>query len=180
MRKATLTLALALAAALLALAASAQEAVRLEGGRVSFVPPAGFQPMTREDILTKFPRRGAAGAPEMVYSNERMSVSVAVGFSGQNIPADKLEEVKGLLEADFARSVPGIEWRTREIIELGGVKWIHFGMKSPAVDTDIVNDLYVTIFDGRLLIFNFNSTVALFDAHRESLEKSARSITVKP
>ena len=180
---------LALAIALLAVAAAAQQPapqatppVRLAGDRISFVPPEGFKPLSREDVLLKFGRRGEANAPELVYANdtERQTVTVAVGFNGQNVPADRLPEVQRLLEADLERSLQGLKWRTREIIELNGTRFIHFHLRSAAVDTEIVNDMYVTVFDARLLIFNFNSTAALFDAHREALEKSARSITVKP
>jgi hypothetical protein len=178
-RNLALSCAAALAAALLTVAAAAQEPVKLAEGRISFVPPEGFKPMSREDVLFKFGRRGEAGAPELVYSNERQSVSVAVGFNGQNVPADRLPQVKEILEADFARSLPGLEWRTREIVERNGTSWIHLQMKAPAVDTQVISDMYITVFDGRLLIFNFNSTVALYDAHKESLEKSARTITVK-
>ena len=181
LRKIAISSAFALAAALLAVAAAAQQQqpVRLAGSRISFIPPEGFKPMTREEVLNKFSRKGEAGAPEAVYGNERQSVTVAVGFSGENLSAVPLPELKRLLEADFERSLKDIEWRAREIVELNGVSWIHFNMKASAVDTQIVNDIYTTVFDGRLLIFNFNSTVALYDAHKESMEKSARTITVK-
>jgi hypothetical protein len=169
----------ALALVLLAVAVAAQEPVRIADGRISFVPPEGFKPMAREDILVKFGRRGAAEAPQVVYSNERQSVSVAVGFRGQNLSAEQLPELKRVLEADFERNLPGLEWRAREIVELNGVRWIHFGMKAAAVDTQIVNDIYTTVFDGKLLLFNFNSTAAMYEAHKESLEKSARTITVR-
>jgi hypothetical protein len=179
LRKLALTFRAALAVALLAAAAAAQEPVKLAAGRISFTPPEGFKPMSRADINFKFGRKGAAEAPEMVYSNERQSVTVAIGFNGQNVPADQLPQVQRILEADFERNLPGLEWRTREIVELNGVRFIHFNMKSAAVDTQVVNDVYVTVFDGRLLVFNFNSTAALYDAHKERLEKSARTITVK-
>ena len=169
----------ALAVLLLAVTAAAQEPVRIADGRISFVPPEGFKPMAREDILVKFGRKGAAGAPEIVYSNEGQSVSIAVGFRGQNLSPAQLPEIKRVMEADFERNLPGLEWRAREIVELNGVRWVHFGMKAAAVDTQVVNDIYVTVFDGRLLLFNFNSTLALYDPHKESLEKSARSITIR-
>ena len=163
---------------LLAVTVAAQEPVQIAHGRISFVPPQGFKPMTREEILVKFGRKGAAEAPQVVYSNERQSVSVAVGFRGQNLSAAQLPELKRALEASFERDLPGLEWRVREMIELNGIHWIHFQMKVAAVDTQIVNDIYATVFDGRLLLFNFNSTVATYDAHKESLEKSARTITL--
>jgi hypothetical protein len=180
LRKLASTLTAAVAAvALLAAAAAAQEPVQLAGGRVSFVPPEGFKPMAREDVVIKFGRNGADEAPEHVYSNERQAVTIAFGFKGQNVPADALPEVKRLLEADFERRLPGIEWRAREFVELNGVRWIHFNMKTPAIDVPVVNHMYITILDGRLLMFNFNSSAAFYDAHKESLLKSARTITIK-
>ena len=179
MRKTALAFSFALAAALFAGAAAAQEPVRIADGRISFVPPEGFRPMSREDILFKFGRRGAAEAPEVVYSNERQSVSVAVAFRGRNLSEGQLPGLKQVLEADLERNLKGLEWQAREIIELNGVRWIHFKMKAAAIDTDVVNDIYATIFGDRLLTFNFNSTVAQYDNHKEGLEKSARTITVK-
>lgn len=181
MRSSVLAISAALVVALLAGAAAArqEQPVQVAGGRITFVPPAGFRPMSREDINFKFGRRGAAEAPELVYSNERQSVSVAVGFRGKDLPAGRLADIKRALEADLERNMPGLEWRAREIVELNGTRWIHFGLKAAAVDTTVVNDIYATVLDGRLVTFNFNSTVAQYDAHREALERSARTITVR-
>lgn len=175
----------ALALLLLVLLSGAQaqaqtgERVQLKDGRISFVPPAGFKPMSKEDINVKFGRKGAAYAPEFAYSNERQNVSVAVGFGGSGLQAAQLDELKKFLEAQFERHVPGVEWIEREIITRNGTRWIHFYTKAPAIDTDIINDMYATVFDGQILFFNFNSTVAQYENYKESLRKSAETITVK-
>jgi hypothetical protein len=52
-------------------------------------------------------------------------------------------------------------------------------LKSAAIDTGVINDMYFTTFDGQLLLFNFNSTIAQYESHKESLRKSAETITVK-
>jgi hypothetical protein len=159
--------------------AQVEERVQFKEGRVSFVPPAGFKPMSKEDINIKFGRKGEAYAPEFVYSNEPGNVSVAAGFRGSGLKPSELDELKKFLEAQLEKSIPGLEWMEREIITHSGARWIHLYLKAPAIDTGIINDMYFTIFDGQLLLFNFNSTIAQYEKHKESLRKSAQSINVK-
>jgi hypothetical protein len=52
-------------------------------------------------------------------------------------------------------------------------------LKAKAIDTGVVNDMYATVFDGQLLLFNFNSTIAQYENYKESLRQSAQSITLK-
>lgn len=181
MRRSKLRIAFVLLALLSGAQAHAQteERVQLKDGRVSFVLPAGFKPMSKEDINFKFGRNGAAYAPEFAYSNERQNVSVAVGFNGSGFQAAQLDELKKFFEAQLERSIPGVEWIEREIITREGRRWIHLHLKAKAIDTGIINDMYATIFDGQLLLFNFNSTIAQYENYKESLRKSAQTINVK-
>lgn len=159
--------------------AQTEERVQLKDGRVSFVLPAGFKALSKEDINFKFGRNGAAYAPEFAYSNEQQNVSVAVGFSGNGLQSAQLDELKKFFEAQFERQIPGVEWIEREIVTREGRRWIHFHLKAAAIDTGVINDMYATVFDGQLLLFNFNSTIAQYESHKESLRRSAQSITVK-
>lgn len=155
------------------------ERVSLRDGRVSFVPPAGFKPMSKEDIAIKFGRNGAANAPAFAYSNEQQNVSVAIGFKGSGFQPGDLDELKPAIETQLEKIVPGLEWIERGIITRNGKSWIRLHSKTAAIDTGIVNDMYLTIFDGQLVMFNFNSTVAQYEKYKESLRKSAQTITVK-
>lgn len=49
---------------------------------------------------------------------------------------------------------------------------------SRAIDTNIHNDTYFTSFDGKMLGFNFNSTVERYGAHKAELLKSRDSIII--
>lgn len=186
MRRSNIAIA-AIAFVLLAVSIGAQETqaqetaerVQLRDGRISFVLPEGFKAMSKEDIAFKFGRNGAAYAPAFAYSNERQNVSVAVTFGGSGFRAEQLDELKKFLESHLERSIPVVEWIERELITRDGRRWIHLHLKAEAVDTDIVNDIYGTLFDGQLLMFNFNSTVAQYEKHKESLRRSAQTITVK-
>jgi len=190
LRRANLAIAFVLLAALAGARTLAQESsgakaqesgerVSLRDGRVSFVPPAGFKPMSKEDIAIKFGRNGAANAPAFVYSNEQQNVSVAIGFKGSGFQPEDLDELKPALETHLEKTVPRLEWIERGIITRNGKSWIRLYSKTAAIDTGIVNDMYLTIFDGQLVMFNFNSTVAQYEKHKESLRKSAQTITVK-
>ena len=159
--------------------AQTEERVQLKDGRVSFVLPAGFKPMSKEDINFKFGRKGAAYAPDFAYSNEQQNVSVAVGFRGSGLQAAPLDELKKAMEAQFESSIPGVEWIEREIITRDGRRWMHLHLKAAAVDTGVINDMYATVFEGQLLLFNFNSTIAQYEKYKESLRKSAQSINIK-
>ncbi len=72
--------------------------------------------------------------------------------------------------------IPGIEWKKNEIIEHSGQKWVLMEMTSNAVDTDIYNILLMTGFDGKMLVFNFNSTKKDFPKYEAELRKSLKSV----
>jgi hypothetical protein len=183
MRRSNLaTIVLVLLAFLSGAQAQAQtgERVQLKEGRVSFVPPAGFKPMSKEDINFKFGRNGAAYAPDVVYSNERQNVSVAVRLAPGRVTPAQLDEFQKAMEKTLEASIPGLEWIAREQLTLNGVRWIHFSLKAAAVDTGVYNEMYFTPFDDQVLIFNFNSTVAEHEKYKESLKQSAQTIMVKP
>lgn len=152
---------------------SANERVALGDGRVSFIPPAGFKQLTKEEIGQKYFR---GNPPHYVFANETLSTTVAVTFSNSKVSPEQLQEYKDAMEAALPRLTPGLQWVTREFVEIGGRKWFHFEMTSYAIDTDIHNHLYSTSFDGKALIFGFNSTVKEYPKMKEALEKSVQSI----
>jgi len=167
-------------AALSGAVAQAQEPVRLAEGRVSFVPPAGFKPMSKEDIALKFGRKGEAYAPDVVYSNERKNVSVAAGLAAGRVAPEQLDEFQKAMESMLERSLPRLKWLRRERVTVNGVVWIHLSLKAAAIDTDVHNEMYFAPFGDKVVIFNFNSTVAEYEKHREVLEQSAATISIKP
>ncbi len=154
--------------------------VRLAGGRISFVPPAGFKAMSKEDIAFKFGRNGGAHAPDVVYSNERQNISVAVRFAPSRVAHEHLDEFQKVMETTLEGSIPNLEWLAREQLTLNGVRWIHFSLKAAAIDTGVHNEMYFTPFDDKVLIFNFNSTIGEYEKYGASLKQSARTIIVKP
>jgi hypothetical protein len=107
-----------------------------------------------------------------------MNVSDAITFSTQAVTLEDLPELKAAMEQARPRLIPGLNWVTREIVEINGKPWVHFELTSFAIDTDIHNEMYLTSFDGKMLGFNFNSTVAQRDCYKDALKKSRDSIRI--
>jgi hypothetical protein len=153
----------------------AGELVSLANGRVSFEPPPGFRPMTEEMIRFKFPR---GNPPTHVYANDKLNVSVAITFSPQPLSPTQLPELRAAMEQTLPRMVPGLKWLAREVVEINGTPWVHFELTSHAIDTDIHNHMYMTSLDGRLLGFNFNSTIGQYERYKDALTESRNSIRI--
>lgn len=152
------------------------ERVSVIDGRVSFAPPAGFKPLSKEQIAAKFPK---GNPPQYAFANDSGSVSAVITLSAGKVAPDQLAEFREAMEQFLPRMIPGLKWVTREFVELDGRKWVHLEMTSYAIDTDIHNHMYLTSFEGRALIFGFNSTVKDYPRVKVMLEKSARSIRLR-
>lgn len=150
--------------------------VSFADGKVSFVPPLGFKQLTQEHIDRKFPK---GNGPRHFFANETQSVSAGITFSPGQVSPNKLEELKEAFEQMLPRMSPGLQWQTREIVEINGVKWVHFRFTSQAIDTDIQNDMYITSFEGKALIFAFNSVISEYEAVKALLDESKSSIRIK-
>ena len=155
-----------------------QARVYLEGGRVSFVPPAGFTSMTPDEIALKFPSRGG-NPPKYVYANERRSVAIAITFSSARLTPQQLGELKNFMPKFLEKVMPDIKWIQQDFTAINNVRWVHLEFISRAIDTNVHNDTYFTSFNGKMLGFNFNSTVEQYEAIKAALHQSRDSITVK-
>jgi hypothetical protein len=144
---------------------------------VSFEAPEGFTKLDAAEIATKYPsNRG----PAFVVGNTRRTTSIAYDLKPNGFPADKIGEVKEFFEKTFDRIIPGIEWKQKKLINMLGQQWIYLEMSSRAIDTDIHNIMLITPLQGKMLIFNFNSTKAEFPKVEADLRASITSIAFKP
>ncbi|MCU0552673.1 MAG: hypothetical protein MUC48_25365 [Leptolyngbya sp. Prado105] len=151
--------------------------VTLADGRISFTLPAGFTPLTQEEIALKFPRTG--NPPSHAYGNAERNVTIAVTFSQAKLTPAQLPELKAALRPQISKAVPNLEWIKDEIIPVNNTQWVHYEFVSQAIDTKVHNDAYFTSFDGRMMGFNFNSTVAKWDAAKDELMKTRDSIVIQ-
>lgn len=161
---------------LLSLSASASaETIAVPGNAISFDAPAGFTELTKDQIAQKWVR---GTPPSFVVGNAKRTTTIAYNVSNQPVRDGELEVKRQAFEKLFNRVIPGIVWKKKEITAIGGRQWIHLEMTSSAVDTDIYNILLATPLEGKLVLFNFNSTKEDFPRLEASLRKAIGTLAV--
>lgn len=140
-------------------------------GKLTFKAPAGFRLMTPEEIGRKFPSNNA---PQVVYTNEGLTCSVALTYSRSKLEPDKLDAFKSFLEGALQKQ-PGLEWTTSEVITVAGVRWAHMIFISSAVDQKVRNEMLATPLQGRALLVNLNCTVKDYPIYRKGLDACRES-----
>jgi hypothetical protein len=156
---------------------SSAETIVIPGTGITFDPPPGFTPLTQAEIDLKFPNKKG---PQFAYGNDRRSTTVAYKVDGNlAITAHELREGLGPIGDSMARVVPGAIWIERKMINLGGADWAYFELTSNAIDTDIHNILLMGVWDGKLVVFNFNATKSDFVQLESALKTSLSSIKVE-
>ena len=147
--------------------------VKVAGTEVTFDAPDDLKPLSKEVIATKWP---TARAPAYAVGTPTGTTTIAYDLKPNRIPQAALPEIKKTFTELFERMIPGIEWKKNEIIEHSGQKWLLMEMTSSAVDTDIHNIMLMTGFEGKMLVFNFNSTKEEFPKYEAALRKSMKSV----
>ena len=149
--------------------------ITIPGSSVSFEVPDEFTPLSKDEIDKKWLR---ARPPSFAVGNERRTTTIAYDVRNQSVPEDQLEAGLQVFERLFDRLIAGIVWKKKEIAVIGGRRWIYLEMTSNAIDTDIYNILLCTPYEGKLVLFNFNSTKEDFPKYEESLRKSLGTVSV--
>jgi hypothetical protein len=109
---------------------------------------------------------------------DNAATTIAYDIKDSSLPAGKLDDTRKVFADTFTQTVPGIAWKENKLIQLGDREWIYFEFKSNAADTEINNIMLMTSFDGKMLVFNLNSTFADFKTHEPALRASIQSIRV--
>jgi hypothetical protein len=156
---------------------TAAKKVSLENGGVSFELPAGFTQMSAQEIAEKFPKGG--NPPKFAYGNAQRSVAIAVTFAPIQVNPEQLPQLKMVLQEQLKQAMPDAEWLKQEMTTINGRRWVHFSMVTEAINSRIHNDMFLTSFQGKMIGFNFNSTVAEYDKAKSELEKMRNSIVVR-
>lgn len=165
------------AAALLAsFALQAQTKLTLPNSTVSFEAPDGFTQLSAEEIALKYPR---GNPPKQVTGDARRTTSIAYDLKNNRLPESELEKGLAFFSDNLGKMIHGLVWKRKEIIELEGKRWIYLEMTSTAIDTDIHNIMLVTPHEGKMLMFNFNSTKEEFAKNELALRASLASIRLK-
>jgi hypothetical protein len=149
--------------------------INVAGTGVTFEVPEDFKPLSKEIIAIKWPTNRA---PAYAVGTPSGKTTVAYDLKPNNIPQEALDGVQKSFTQLFERMIPGIAWRKNEIIKHSGQKWLLMEMTSNAVDTDIYNILLMTGYQGKMLVFNFNSTKEDFPKYEAALRRNLKSVTL--
>lgn len=160
---------------LLCAAVAWADRVPVPGTRVSFEAPAGFTELAADEIAIKFPSRNPPG---FAVGDERRKTTVACGVRELALTDEMLPTMLEALRTSLGRTVPGIEWKRHELVDLAGQRWLWLEFTSRALDADIYNMLLMTPLDGKTLTFNFNAAQAEFPIHEAALRASIASIRI--
>lgn len=133
--------------------------------------------MSPAEIALKFPNY-SGNRPKYVYANDRRSVSIAITMPPAQLSPQQLPELKNFLPKFLSQAMPTIQWLKQDFVTINRVRWVQLEFISSALDTKIHNDTYFTSFDGKMLGFNFNSTIEQYDSVSAELHKSRDSIVV--
>ncbi len=160
---------------ILSLPCFAGERVNLFDGKLSFELPDGFSMMPKEIAKIKYPME--ANRPKYIYSNSKTTTSIAINLTeSSSLQPQQLTEFRSLMEQSLARMIPGLRWIKKEFITLNGTEWARLELISNAIDTDIHNIMLMTSFEGKPLMFNFNSTKEEYSSVEKELNASILSI----
>ncbi|MBI3925913.1 MAG: hypothetical protein HY319_10270 [Armatimonadetes bacterium] len=161
----------------LALPGLGQESVSLYKGRVTFTPPAGLRPLSREAIARDYQGRVP---PQHVYKNATGDVAIAFNHLPKKVSQDSLQAFRDRLESDLKKKMEVVEWVSTSFQTLHGVRWFQLQFKTVSDGFTVQNIVLGTPMDGRLLEVSFN-TFADFDPMAESeLVQSRLSLKLLP
>ena len=146
------------------------------GGRVTLLIPRGFEPMSTELLVRKYP---SANRPNLVYSNSATTINVALEHTAHHLPATQLAAAHQSIRSTFQQMYPSAEWFRSEIRAINGRQFFLLDLRTPAADTAIRNILVGTSLDDRLLMISFNVTRALEPEWLPSGNRIIESIAVK-
>lgn len=150
---------------------------RFAKGRISFAAPEQFTPLSPDEMKRKFP---STGAPRQAVGNPKRTTTIAYDLLDQPAPSNDLEAARRMFAGAYERGLRDLKWVASDVRRIGAREWAYLEFTAAAVDQDIHNIVMVSVFDGRVLMFNFNSTVREFSEVERTLRASIRSIATSP
>jgi hypothetical protein len=148
----------------------------LADGRIRFAAPAGFTALSSSELATKFPR---TRAPRHAVGNNSRTTTIAYDLSDEPAGSTDLESGRKVMAESFEQQVPDLKWLLNTVDRVGERDWVHLEFTAPVLDGPIHCIMLMSVFDARILIFNFNSTEKEFPTVRRALHASMASISVK-
>lgn len=149
----------------------------LYDGHVSLQLPAGFRPMTPEEIARKYPR---AQPPQFAFTDgDQLSQSIAISrirFPVDNPPS--LSDLGSQMQQRIAIQ-SGITVHRHGPVDVGPTRWYAIDFRSTAVDQPVENLLRVTMAGGYIVILTANAVSRAFADEEASLRAVLDSVTLR-
>ncbi|TGM73988.1 hypothetical protein EHR01_10735 [Leptospira mtsangambouensis] len=148
----------------------------LDEGKISFETGDEFQPFSKEIIDLKYPSKRA---PKYVIGTKSTKTSIGFDIKDNQIEEINLEDARKAMSETFSKIIPGINWIKNELIVVNNKKFILFNFLSNAIDTKINNTMLVTNYNGKMLLFNFNSTIDEYPKYNKTFDQIIESIKIE-
>ncbi len=121
--------------------------------------PDTFTKMDEETLKAKYPLETRPG---LVYTNDEANINVAVSVTENEMTDDQIEEFLEVYRGLFGESET-INLIRCEVAEQNGMKTGRVEMITPAVDTNIYNNMCFFQIDNKQVIVSFNCKESQMD-----------------
>ncbi len=148
----------------------------LLSGKVQIEMPEQLEPMDAEMFRLKYPVENAETTK--AYSNEDGTVSLLISPRQEKATQADLPKYQQMLRESFGKN-PSVDFKKSEIKKINGRDFIVIEMITPAVDTKVYNQMFVTCANGSLLMGTFNCTINLVNEWQRKAVQIISSVKVK-
>jgi hypothetical protein len=139
--------------------------------------PKEFKPMSDDWIQKKYPN--ATNRPSVVYTNERMSINVALDHNPFRLSPDQLGMALESIRASFKNMYPSAQWFRSELRTINKRQFFVIEVRTPTSDVEVRNIMVGTSLEDRMLVITFNVIKTLEPQWLPAGNKMIESIIVK-
>lgn len=174
----TLLLTTILSLSLFSLSSTKVELISMSllDGRILLKVPKSFDIMTEELMRVKYPTERR---PTLVYSDDSGAINVALNLTPNPANQEMIDPYFDNFKMTFENLYPSAEWKGAGVQEINGRKVGYLKLITPAIDTEIYNQIFFTDLDGQLLLCTFNCTVERLDDWEVAAEEIMQSLKLK-
>ncbi|MDB5222666.1 MAG: hypothetical protein JWN83_1333 [Chitinophagaceae bacterium] len=137
--------------------------------KVEIVVPTDLAKMTREVLALKYPGRKE---PTLALSDENGEINLIGEYTQQQVTNSQIKAYTNFTMVSLKKNHPDLKVINTGIKTVNGKQIGFFKFISKAIDQNIFNYYFITIVDGKALVFTFNC----IDRLRSTWEKNADGI----
>ncbi|SNS15304.1 hypothetical protein SAMN05446037_100514 [Anaerovirgula multivorans] len=129
------------------------EDVEFFDGKMTMRIPEVFTDMPLEMAKMKYP---SEQRPQSIKTNEDGSVNITLSLFDEAIEKDQIKECRNGFRSIIKRMNPSTLFFDNEIMDMEDTKIGYFDYRSPALDDNLYNIMFVRAIDSKLLMGTFN------------------------